>query len=230
MQIVENKRFENLADHTGAAKITGVECRSCTFCNCVLTSPAVTQRPFIGNVRLIDCVDIHSHLAKAVMDEIVVDGFRTKDLTILSACAIRHVTLKGKIGKLKVTDRLPGIGNPVQLQEGFNAVNMAFYRGIDWALDISQAELEDFSLSGIPLSLIRRDPETQVVLPADVAVSRAWRQVPEFAKVWGPRVEALLKIGRGPELLLVAPKLHPDFKMEVDALNSLRRAGLIPAS
>lgn len=230
MKIVENQTFENLTDHSGAAEITGVELRGCTFRNCVLTAPSPTKRPFIGNVRIVDCVDLHSHLAKAVMEEVIVDGLRTKNLSILSTCAIRHVVLKGKIGKLKITDRLPGVGNPAQLQEAFDAANSTFYRGVDWALDISQAELEDFSLSGIPLSLIRRDPETQLVLPADVAVSRTWRHVPEFAKVWGARVEALLKIGRGPELLLVAPKLHPDFKMEADALNSLRRAGLIPLS
>ena len=40
----------------------------------------------------------------------------------------------------------------------------AFYQKIDWALDISRGEFRDLELKGIPARLVRRDPETQLIV------------------------------------------------------------------
>ena len=40
----------------------------------------------------------------------------------------------------------------------------AFYAETDWALDISEAKLLGLRCEGVPLHLIRRDPQTQVIL------------------------------------------------------------------
>lgn len=40
----------------------------------------------------------------------------------------------------------------------------AFYAETDWALDISEAKLLGLRCQGVPLPLIKRDPQTQVIL------------------------------------------------------------------
>jgi hypothetical protein len=114
-----------------------------------------------------------------------------------------------------------------KLQAALDEANANYYADVDWAIDIRAGEFEDLDVDGVPLSLIRRDEETQVVLPAPVALGGEWRRVPEFAKTWGPRVDALLKVGLGPELLLVAAKRHREFKADLGGITALRKSGLI---
>jgi hypothetical protein len=228
MKAIEGRTFQGLRDRAGSCDINDTEFRRCVFRDCVTSTHDVQNRPRIRNVKVIDCEESNCDLQEAMLEDVIVDGLRVKDLFIISDCAYKHVTLRGNLGRLKITSGFAGLAKKLpKLQAALNDANSAYYANVDWALDISNAEFEDFSLSGVPLQLIRRDGETQVIFPASLAIGGDWRAVPEFAEVWGPRVDALLKVGRGPELLLVAAKRRKEFKAELGALNALRRSGLI---
>lgn len=228
MNLVQGKTFKRLRDRVGGCNFSDTEFRRCSFQNCLASTDEIKQRPRLKRLLLVDCEESNSSLAEAIVEDVTVDGLRVRDLFIASDCAFKHVTFKGRIGSVKLTYGFAGLVKKQRnLQADLNEANSRFFSEVDWALDISQGEFEDLDISGIPLHLVRRDPETQVVLPGTVALSGAWREVPDFVRVWGGRIDALLKIGEGPELLLVAPKLHRDFKVELTALTSLRRAGLV---
>jgi hypothetical protein len=227
MMVIESRTFRELVDRAGAS-IADSEFRRCVFRHCLVSGESAEYRPRIRNVVAIGCEEFNSRVSEAVIEDVTVDGLRVNDLFIVSDCAFKHVVLKGKMSRLKITSGFAGRAKKLpKLQAELDAANEQFYKNVDWALDISNAEFEDFSISGVPLPLIRRDPETQVIFPAAVALGQEWRGIPEFTKAWGPRINALLKVGRGPELLLVAAKSHGDFRIELDGLNALRRAGLV---
>lgn len=194
----------------------------------MISTENVAVRPLVHNVTLTDCEEFDLHVSDAILEDVVVDGLRVRDLLILADCSYKHVVLRGRLGSIKITSGFAKVvRSRPKMQAELDRQNNACYASIDWALDISAAEFVDFDVHGIPLSLIRRDVETQVILPAAVALSGQWREVPEFAKVWGPIVKALLQVGRGPDLLLVAGKRNRDFRSELSAINAARAAGLV---
>jgi hypothetical protein len=194
----------------------------------LIATEDVQRRPTIRNVRFIDCEEHSCSISDAVIEDLTVDSLKVNDVLLVADCAFKHVTLRGRLGTVKLTVGFSALFKKrPRLQVALDEANVAYYANVDWALDISAAEFEDFDVDGVPLSLIRRDQETQVILPAAVTLAGEWRRVPEFAKVWGPRVDASLKVGLAPEMLLVAAKRHRDFKADLGGINALRRSGLI---
>lgn len=228
MTTVGGRTFRGLTDREGDCRVNGTEFRRCTFNDCLVSSEDAQRRPVVRNSRFIDCEEHSCSVSNLVIEDVTVEGLRVRDLLIVADCAFRHVTLRGELGSLKITPGFAAlVKNRPKLQAALDQANLAYYTDVDWALDISAAEFEDFDVDGVPLSLIRRDEETQVILPASVAVGGEWRRVPEFAKVWGPRVDALLKVGLGPELLLVAAKRHGEFRADLGGITALKKSGLI---
>jgi len=104
--------------------------------------------------------------------------------------------------------------------------NADYYKGIDWALDISQAEFTSGEVEGIPPELVRRDSETQVVLRSQAIKEGRWREVNLSGTYWSPLLDAYAKEGMG-DVVLIAPKAAPDFKALLKGLMALREAGIV---
>ena len=104
--------------------------------------------------------------------------------------------------------------------------NRRFYEDVDWALDISEARFTaaEFS-SGIPARLIRRDPQTQVVLRRSAFEDGRWRdQVDDsLATIW---IENFVRAGFE-DTVLVAGKRGKSFAKEVELIQRLRDGGLV---
>lgn len=228
MTLVEGRTFRGLTDRAGACRVEDAEFRRCTFRDCLVSAEDVRSRPTIRNTVIADCEEQSCSVSDMVIEDVTVDGLKAKDLLVIADCAFKHVTLRGKLGSLKITRGFSAlVKRRPQLQAALDRANAAYHADVDWAIDISAGEFEDLDVDGVPLSLIRRDEETQVVLSGSVALGGEWRRVPEFAKTWGPRVDALLKVGLGPELLLVAAKGHREFKADLGGITALRKSGLI---
>jgi hypothetical protein len=103
--------------------------------------------------------------------------------------------------------------------------NRRYYDDVDWALDISEARFTSVEFSsGIPARLIRRDPETQVVLRRSTFLNRPWRdEVPgSLAQIW---IDDFLASGFD-DTIIVAGKRGRAFAKELELIDKLRKAGL----
>ncbi len=75
-----------------------------------------------------------------------------------------HVTLKGKIGNIKINNSGFDLYDKPEIQKKLDSLRQDFYSKTDWALDISEAKFLNFSCEGIPADIIKRDNKTQVVI------------------------------------------------------------------
>jgi hypothetical protein len=159
-----------------------------------------------------------------VVEDTVITGLRTRGLLQIWGPVLKHVRLKGRLGRLMISDVHDPSASPSS-REAFRADNRDRYADIDWAIDISEAEFEEADLRGVPGGLVRRDPETQVLVRRAALLDGRWRRVPLEDTWWGVALETLLLDGRESEVL-VAPRRHPKFPKLRDGLDRLRDAGI----
>jgi hypothetical protein len=110
-------------------------------------------------------------------------------------------------------------------QRLFDEANKQFYDSVDWALDISKAEAEEMDIRSVPARLIRRDPETQVVITRAAAASGEWRKLDLSRTYWSVAIQGFLNDGNA-DLVLVAPKRSDRFRDLLNGLRMLRQVGV----
>jgi hypothetical protein len=77
----------------------------------------------------------------------------------------------------------------------------------------------------VPTRLIRRDPETQVIVTREKAIIGKWKELNLSKTYWDTGIQFLLNRG-DPDVVLVAPKKNPKFPDLLDGLKMLRDAGV----
>ena len=153
-------------------------------------------------------------------EDVTVDGLSLAKLHQLAGCVFKHVTLKGRIGPLMTVPVNYGLEEHVQA--AFNAAIEAYYRDVDWALDISAAEFSDADFYMVPGHLVRRDPETQFLLHRDVVHKTQGVELPVYAGIAVSRFE----LTPFDSLVAIAPRRSKNFAQYLADLEHLRRAGL----
>lgn len=181
----------------------------------------------VRNIKILNCSQRGCVIDSAVIEDCIVDGFDTRGQLLRCWGAVfKHVVLRGKIGKLMTSSIVELFKERPQKQAAFDAANEAYYRNVDWALDISGAEFQSFDIRGnVPARLIRRDPETQVVVTREKALNVPWKDLPLNEMLWKVSLELILSQGL-PDKVLVAPKRNPRFKELVADLRTLQAAGV----
>ncbi|HMD53396.1 MAG TPA: hypothetical protein VKJ65_02465, partial [Phycisphaerae bacterium] len=102
-----------------------------------------------------------------------------------------------------------------------------YYSDIDWALDISDAEFQGgISFEAIPGLLIRRDPETQVLVSRKNLAITDWKRLVQGFPAVGVAIDWFLNDSLFPDVVLVANKGARSFKDELAVLESMRREGI----
>jgi hypothetical protein len=166
----------------------------------------------------------------AIIEDVMVDNLDTGRLLIANACVYKHVVLRGKVGNIKICRRIPFVSGPAgyltRRQEIMDQANAEYYRDVDWALDLSEAEFTSGEVEGIPPELVRRDPATQFVLREKAIKDGRWREVNLSGTYWSSLLDAYAREGMG-DVILVAPKAAPDFKVLLKGLMMLREAGVV---
>jgi hypothetical protein len=225
-RIFENEQFTAFHDRGGNV-YENLHFRKCTF---ISSSVSITYDPAnrttVRNVTLERCRVVGSSLRCAVVEDVLVDGLQTSDLHHAWGALFKHVTLRGKVGRLLVTELVGPHLLHTPLQEAFDRQREAYYRDVDWALDISEIEAVELALEGIPARLIRRDPETQAVVTRQAALSGEWRELRRVQETaLGLMIQDML--GRGyDDTVLVAERRARDFKQVLAGIEELRAAGV----
>ncbi len=221
----DGQSFEGLRDRGTGRSYEDFEFRRCSFQGCFTVASKPKHRVTFRHVRMIDCDERGCTIRAAILDECTVSGLRTEGLFQTWGAVYRHVALTGRIGRVMLSGSLGVSEEAVKQQKAFDDANAAFYAGIDWALDISQAEFEECDLRGVPARLVRRDPETQVMVTRSRALKGEWQHLDLSRTHWATALELFLRRGLS-EVVFVAPKRGRDFNELVAGLRLLREAGV----
>lgn len=150
----EKKTFTDLSSR-GKGTIADVEFVKCHFAHCVVVETGARSRCTVRNVRLVNCSQDRCYLLAPILEDVLVDGLNTKgQMPAVHGAAFNRVTLRGKIDRLWIR---PDVVEPSR-QEAIDKANAAFYKNVEWALDISQIDCKELDIRGVPVKLIRLDP------------------------------------------------------------------------
>ena len=224
-----DREFRSFRDRDSGAVFSDIEFQRCRFVSCALSitfDPAL--RTTIRNIRLLDCSQVGCSLYPAIVEDVLIDGFDTDGQTVHTWGAVfNRVVLRGKIGRVMISSVVDVFGKSPEVQKAFDEANAKYYGGVELALDISQASFKELDLerSGVPARLIRRDPETQVVVTREKALGGEWRDLPLNERLWNVTLDLFLQ-RNSPDVVLVAPKLHPKFRRYLADLKLLQAAGV----
>lgn len=231
-RIIKNRHFDSRRDR-GGTLYCDIVCQSCYFDNCSLSiTDDVTKRTVVRNVSIINCKLLSSTIENTIVEDCIIDGLRTENLVQTWGAVFKHVTLKGKIGQIMLSPVVDLLGEKPDVQVAFDKANSDYYQNVDWALDISQGEFQNLDIRGIAARLIRRDPETQIVITR----ARAEAMNSDLKKIkfpvckpgfsWGGIIRDFLQYDTDEDIVLVAAKGDSDFKAQLKGIHLLRKAGI----
>lgn len=164
METIEGQTFLMSYDK-GGSHFHDLHLRDCTFDNGALSMVKHPKRMSrVRNLRLSQCSTINSMIKPCVFEDVLVEDLSTNPILLVWASFFRRVTLRGKIGKINLNLVPEAFCTDAAILDQFAQARAAFYAETDWALDISEAKLLGLRCEGVPLHLIRRDPQTQVIL------------------------------------------------------------------
>jgi hypothetical protein len=218
---IEKQTYLNVKSVGSARTLSGLELVRCEFTGSNLSQ---FDDPELGlvvqDVTATRCVAARCFLNGVRIEDVVVDGLTTKDGLRLAGCALRHVTVRGRVGQWFVTQPNPTL--PQEVQAAFTEAIVSYYKGVDWALDISEAEFESANLSFVPGDLIRRDPESQFLLRRSAVAGIDPASLPGYANT------ALRRFEETPLdcIVAVAPKRSKSYAEVLAHLQELRDRGL----
>jgi len=225
-KLFSNQEFSNFYDRNSGRIFKDLEFRKCRF---ISSSLSITRNPkkrsIVRNVRLTQCEEIGCAIDTAIIEDTIIDGLKTSDLFQCWGAVYKHVILKGDIGRIMISPLVAAAMATSNEQTAFDEMNSRYYKMVDWALDISEARFMECDIRRVPTHLIRRDPETQVVVTRDKALLGEWKKLDLSKTYWGGWIELFLK-DRDQDIVLVAPKRHPKFNDWLDGLKMLRDAGV----
>jgi hypothetical protein len=208
----------------------------CDFENCHLRRELeFERRTFVRNVGLVDCSWRRCSLGTAILQDVCVDTLKCNERSAIGMGwpLLHHVVIRGKVNKLSIAaDPLVEAGPSADsTRMAYHRIRVDFYSSIDWALDISGAELAYARILGIPARLIRRDRESQAVITREKADIERWNKVwPSLDLV--KQTDFITAIDRfvkshDEDQVLVAGKLAKDFDLQLAAIKQLRNVGLV---
>jgi hypothetical protein len=220
----ERERFVRLTDHGGRV-VRGISLKRCVFEGCIFSGTKyVEERSRAVDLVIEDCKAINCAVQGGVVEECVVTNLQSNTRLICWGTVFRHVILRGRMGNFMISE-VGASSAAGEDQKRFEEANKAYYATVDWALDIREAEFDDADLRGVPTQLVRRDPETQMILTREKLLSGSWRRVDLVDRLLPGMIEAFMLSG-DPSVLFIAGKRSKSFKSMLSGLQNLRAAGL----
>ena len=135
----------------------------------------------------------------------------------------KHVTLNGKLSGMKLNQLVSPTASAAA-QAIWDTANRSYYQSVDWALDIKEAEFQgSLDIHCVPGRLIRRDPETQVLVERGTLNQIDWRQLPWGNSSLHNAIDWFLNDGLYDECVLIASKRSSGFKDDMQAITMLRK-------
>ncbi|MFD1543477.1 hypothetical protein [Nonomuraea guangzhouensis] len=193
----------------------------CQFVNCSLVQRDDPEYGLVVRDIVASRCALRGSVVQGVrFEDVLVERLTTTGMIHLEACVFRHVTLRGPMNSMMTIPPAPFW--PDESQAAFTASAVAFYRDVDWALDISQAEFAEADFYWVPGELVRRDPATQLLLRRSSFDGVDHASLPLDAQIAAERFEST----PFDTVVAIAPTRSKHFAERLAALNELRRRGL----
>jgi hypothetical protein len=230
-KLFQDRKFSAFHDRNSRKTFSDLEFRRCYFESCRISWTRDPRRRItVRNVQMVDCEQRGCALDAAIVEDVLVDGFKTDTLFQTWGAVFKHVTLRGKLGRLMISPYTSSFivngMKDLRLQKPFDEANRLYYSLVDWALDIREAQFVEADLRGIPGQLVLRDSETQFLITREKGLEGMWKEVDLSGTHWKTAIEIFLEGGRESEIL-VAPKRNPRFRPLLAGLWALRDAGVV---
>lgn len=202
----------------GVNDVRSLLVENCVFSNCVF---GYNGRSLPGKIDTIqDCVLANCKASKCVVGPAIVRATHIEnlanDMLMCWGTLFDQVTLVGKIGPI-ILHGIPKSTSNQSTRQSHRVQAENFYINVEFSLDISKAQFNDFSIrtGAIPLSLVRRDTNSQFIISAlncPLSTDRiASLPVSRYTKM----VLAFMIDDGVSESLLVAPKLDLELYEQV---------------
>ena len=223
-----DRTFQSMRDRDSGRTFSEFSFVNCHFQSCLLWCgfAELGRRTRVTNIELRNCSHAGSDISGGIVEEVLVENFKTAKMFHTWGTVFKHVTFKGKIGRVMFNDlfELPIKGKTTSLQRTFEKANKEYYSTVDWALDISQAEFDDFDCRGVPSRLVRRNPETQMMLTRErvLANKDAFGVGGEH---WCRMIKFFLDLGY-PDTVYIVGWQKPDRDALIVGIEALRKAGV----
>ncbi len=219
LQIHEGRVFRDFADLGLGRTFADAEFRDCMFQHCSISATLnPNRRSTVRRVSLYGCKTAGCAVYPAILEDVRIEDLDTLEPLRTFGAVFKRTVITGRIGRVQIGQRL--VQGDVRQQAAFDQANDLYYRYTPWALDISGVEAEQLVVFGIPGALVRRDTKTQAVVSALGAIRGEWRSI-DMPLDWKALLEEAAVL-RGPDLILVAPKLSPEFDRYASVLDELR--------
>ena len=232
MNKFQNESFFGLFDRGDKLLLEDMKFEGCSFTHSGISlTTDLNRMTSVRNIRLDNCSVNGCHTGPMILRDITISNLKTSDLFIVWCPYLERVALSGKIGRMKINAAADPSTFENEKQKPFDDYRANFYANVDWALDISEARFKEFDIDGVPSRLVRRDPESQIVVTRERALQIAtpgWETKLASTDTHLPFTINLFISDGDSELILVAP-LGAD-KAERDSmlrgLRELRAIGM----
>jgi hypothetical protein len=125
-----NRQFLSLFDDDSAAMFADRTFERCLFTNCVLANTErIDRRSTVKNVTLTDCRQVGCAVGPAILEDVLVDGLDTSDLFIVWGALFRRVTLRNRVGSIKINPYPQIDESNAKLARPFDHAREDFYAG-----------------------------------------------------------------------------------------------------
>jgi hypothetical protein len=202
-----------------AATIADLDFERCSFVGGGIAQVAddPAYELVVRNVSLRNCKVGNVVLYGVRFEDVTVDTLNHPKPIELVACVCTHVVLRGKLGGVRFR---PAVEDDSRAVLAPAAAKL--YEGVDWALDITEAEFSDIEIWDVPGHLVKRDPETQFLIHRAAAAAADTDTLSVYAQIYAERAaEAPYETS-----VLAAPKRSKSFQKTLDAFQELRDLGI----
>ena len=192
MKRIENQSFERLRDRGGTVT-EGYFVENCSFEGCAYCmTDDIGFRSVARDIILKNCRGRGLLVGPAIFEDLLIENLDMRELRIFGA-VFKHVRLTGKLGSVMLKRDLSPVTATEAQQAAARVANARYYASVDWALDISQAEAKELDIEGIPVELIRRDLETQVIVTRERALAKDWKKIDLTKTYWETAIKVFLE-------------------------------------
>jgi hypothetical protein len=207
------------------------ELEDCFLNNCVINGDQrFGHRTIIRNGRIINCRQHGCSIRKAIVEDVSINSVENvgrNSLWFTWASVFKHVTLRGKIDSFKINQTLEA-GASEREQRHWDDINRAYYSDVDWALDIREAQFNvGIALHAVPGRLIRRNPETQILVTRENAVRALQEELLRDQPTVLLALRWFVEDGLYDEVVLAGSQGADYFEQEMLAFRILHDNGLV---
>jgi hypothetical protein len=207
--------------------VGGRDFRRCDFYSCTINCLFRGQRAhyLVRDVTLEGCRLSRCAASNVTFEDCVLDKPKVSGQLQLTGCLFKHVVIRGNPGLLCIYDYYKSDITETDRQLRRTARD-AYYRGVDWAIDIREAETEEVRTRNVPLELVRRDPRRTLLVWTKHQDHPVWQSPARAHGLW--RTDVADAASDGCEAILLSPLRKPKHQAEYAAAErALRDAGLV---